>query len=65
MFNCKKEACLQDSPPTAGHLERHLTFCHSVILPGRAFYAIENFNRISYYIKMFHVKHFANFNCTQ
>ena len=44
MFNCKKEACLQDSSPTAGHIERHLTFRRSVILPGRAFYVIENFN---------------------
>ena len=61
MFNCKKEAYLQDSPPTAGHLERHLTFCRSVILPSRAFYIIENFNRISYYIKNVSRETFCNF----
>ena len=65
MFNCKKEAFLQDSLPMAGHLKRHLTFRRSVNLPGKAFYVIENFNTISYYIKNVSRETFCNFNCTQ
>lgn len=30
----KKDSCLQNSPPAAGRLERHLPFCRSAILPG-------------------------------
>ena len=41
----KKESSLQDSPPTAGRLERHLPFRRSAILPGRAFLCNRGFQR--------------------
>ena len=50
-YYCKKESCLQNSPPAAGRYKRHLPFRRSAILPGRAFYAIGNSNGISYSIK--------------
>jgi len=50
-MKCKKESCLQDSPPAAGHLERQLPFRRSAILPGRAFNVTGNPNGISCYIK--------------
>ena len=50
-FLTKKNPALQDSPPAAGRLKRHLPFRRSEILPGRAFYVIGNSNGISYYIK--------------
>ena len=45
--NTRKNPALQDSPPAAGRLERHLPFRRSAILPGRAFYVLGDSNGIS------------------